>query len=171
MGYVIAFFVLCGVVGLATFAIAFSGGRRRTLPGESRVAGRAILLTLVVAFAFGLVVPVLILYENGKHHASTAEGVHLTSAEVRGREDFVTSCAICHTLNATSSFGHPGPNLDVAVPEAASTLSARKALVLKTIVEGRFEGNGNMPSKLYEGPEAEDIAAFVAAVAGHNGHK
>lgn len=171
MGYMIAFFVLCGVVGLAVLAISFSGGRRRTLPGESRLANRGILLAVILAFAFGLVVPVVILYENGKHHAFTAEGVHLTSAQVRGREDFVTSCSICHTLKATNSVGHPGPNLDVIVPEEASSEAQRKAFVLNAIVHGFAEGNGNMPAKLYEGPEAEDVASFVAAVAGHKGSK
>lgn len=170
MGYVIAFFIFCAVVGLATFVVAFGGGRRSTPPGESRVAGRAIVLAVVVAFAFGLVVPVVILYENGKHHASTAVGVHLTSAEVTGREDFVLSCAICHTLKATGSVGHPGGNLDVSVPEEP-TFQARKSFVLNAILKGADSGAGNMEAKLYEGPEAEDVAAFVAAVAGHSGHK
>ena len=35
------------------------------------------------------------------------------------------------------------------------------------ILEGRAEGLGNMPAMLYQGKEAEDVAAFVAAVAGH----
>ncbi|MHB1810429.1 MAG: hypothetical protein ACYCU0_14220 [Solirubrobacteraceae bacterium] len=170
MGYVIAFFVLCGVVGLAVFAVAFAGGRRRALPGESAFAGRSIILAVVVAFAFGLVVPVLILYENGKHHAATAVGVHLTAAEVKGREDFAISCAVCHTLKATSSFGHTASNLDVVVPKEPS-YSARKALVLKAILEGAHSGEGNMNPDYYEGPEAEDVAAFVAKVAGHSGSK
>jgi cytochrome c551 len=171
MGYVIAFFVLCGVVGLVTLVIAFGGGRRRPLPGESRMAGRGIVLAVVVAFAFGLVVPVLVLYENGKHHASTADGIHLTAAEVTGREDFAEKCSICHTLKATNSVARIGPILDIIVPEEGTSFSARKSFVLGAIEEGRFEGNGNMPSKLFEGPEAVDVAAFVAAVAGHEGSK
>jgi mono/diheme cytochrome c family protein len=170
MGYVIAFFILCGVVGLAVFVVAFAGGRRRTLPGESALAGRGIILAVIVAFAFGLVVPVLILYENGKHHASTAAGVHLTSAEVRGREDFVISCSVCHTLKATSSFGHTASDLDVVVPKEP-TGEARKQLVLKAILEGAHSGEGNMDRNYYEGREAEDVAEFVAAVAGHSGKK
>lgn len=170
MGYVIAFFVLCAVVGVAVFVVAFAGGRKRTLPGESALAGRGIILAVIVAFAFGLVVPVLILYENGKHHANTAVGVHLTDAEVKGREDFVISCSVCHTLKATSSFGHTGADLDVVVPKEP-TMQARKALVLKAILEGAHSGEGNMNADDYEGPEAEDVAAFVAAVAGHSGKK
>ena len=39
--------------------------------------------------------------------------------------------------------------------------------MLNTILEGRALGNGNMPAMLYQGKEAEDVATFVAAVAGH----
>lgn len=170
MGYVIAFFVLIGVVALAIFAVSFAGGRRRTLPGESPLAGRTVILAVVVAFAFGLVVPVLILYENGKHHANTAVGVHLTSAEVRGREDFAISCAVCHTLKATGSVGHTAADLDVVVPQRPG-FASRKQFVLKAIEEGAHSGEGNMNAKYYEGPEAEDVAEFVAAVAGHSGKK
>lgn len=163
----IAYFILIAVVAVAVYFVAMGGSRRGTLPGESRIANRAILLTVVIAFAFGLVVPVVILYDNGESHASTAVGVHLTKGEVEGRELFARSCEGCHTLKATNSVGHIGPNLDVRVPEEGS-FSARKALVLKTIITGKAEGLGNMPVKLYEGPEAEHIAAFVAAVAGHH---
>ena len=33
--------------------------------------------------------------------------------------------------------------------------------------EGRARGLGQMPAMLYQGKEAEQVAAFVAAVAGH----
>ena len=48
-----------------------------------------------------------------------------------------------------------------------STASGRKALVLNAIAEGRARGLGQMPALLYQGREAEEIAEFVAAVAGH----
>ena len=41
------------------------------------------------------------------------------------------------------------------------------ALVENAIAEGRARGLGNMPAMLYTGKEAEDVAEFVAAVAGH----
>jgi hypothetical protein len=55
----------------------------------------------------------------------------------------------------------------VRVGDEISTPAARKALVLNAILEGRAIGLGNMPAELYQGKEAEDVAAFVAAVAGH----
>jgi hypothetical protein len=39
--------------------------------------------------------------------------------------------------------------------------------VLGAITEGRARGLGQMPALLYQGKEAEDVASFVAAVAGH----
>lgn len=165
----IAFLVICAVVAVAVYLAATGGSRRETMPGESRAANRAILLTVLVAFAFGLVVPLFILVKNGESKASTAVGVHLDKKEIKGRELFSQSCAVCHTLKAVNAVGRIGPILDKRVPEEP-TLQARRELVLGAILEGRSRGLGNMPKKLYEGPEAEDIAAFVAAVAGH-GHE
>jgi len=59
------------------------------------------------------------------------------------------------------------PNLDVRVGSDISTAAGRKALVLSAISEGRARGLGQMPALLYQGKEAEDVADFVAAVAGH----
>lgn len=163
----IAFYIFCGVMAAAIFYVALGGGRREAPPGEPKAVGRLIIFAVVIAFAFGLVVPLLILESNGKHHAEYALGVHLTAHEVKGRELFATSCAVCHTLKATNSVGRIGPDLDVRVPEEGS-IQERKELVLKSILEGKAIGRGNMPAHLYEGPEAEYIAEFVAAVAGHH---
>jgi len=38
--------------------------------------------------------------------------------------------------------------------------------VLNAILEGRARGLGQMPAQLYQGREAEEVADFVAAVAG-----
>jgi hypothetical protein len=50
---------------------------------------------------------------------------------------------------------------------AIPSVTVRRAVVLGTIKEGPALGQGNMPAMLYQGKEAEDVAAFVAAVAGH----
>jgi mono/diheme cytochrome c family protein len=160
-----AFFIFCAVVAVAVYLAATGGSRRETLPGESRLANRAVMLAVVATFAFGLVVPLLILIKNGESKANTAVGVHLSRKEVKGRELFASSCAVCHTLHAVHAVGRIGPILDIRVPEEPSI--TRVEFVLSTILSGRALGNGNMPAKLYEGPEAKDIAEFVAAVAGH----
>ncbi len=38
--------------------------------------------------------------------------------------------------------------------------------MLSAILEGRARGNGQMPALLFQGKEAEDVANYVAAVAG-----
>jgi mono/diheme cytochrome c family protein len=165
---VIAFWLL---VGLTAFFLAMRGGprgARESLYTESKVGQRAITLAVVLVFAFGLVVPALVLVFNANHKASAAVGgVHLNSEQQKGRELFARSCAVCHTLQATKSVGRIGPNLDVRVGDDISTAAGRKALVLNAIAEGRARGLGQMPALLYQGKEAEQVAAFVAAVAGH----
>jgi mono/diheme cytochrome c family protein len=133
---------------------------------ESKASRRAITVGIVVVFLFGLIVPVLVLASNAENKASTVDGVHLNAEEVKGRELFAHTCVVCHTLAAVKSVGRIGPNLDVLVG-GISSVQARRALVLSTILEGRALGKGNMPADLYEGKEAEDVASFVAAVAGH----
>jgi mono/diheme cytochrome c family protein len=137
-------------------------------PAESKAGQRLITFAVVLAFAFGLIVPALVLAHNAEDKQSEAiGGVHLNAEEVKGRELFSHTCTVCHTLAAVKSVGRIGPNLDVRVGDEISTPAARKALVENAILEGRARGLGQMPAQLYQGKEAEDVAAFVAAVAGH----
>ncbi len=166
----IAIVVIWVLLGLAVFFIAMRGprGARESLHTESKLGQRAVMLGVIVLFAFGLLVPGLVLAFNANHKASVAVGgLHLNAKQQKGRELFAHSCAVCHTLAATKAVGRIGPNLDVRVGEDISTEAGRKALVLNAIEEGRARGLGQMPALLYQGKEAEDVASFVAAVAGH----
>ncbi|HEY2180813.1 MAG TPA: c-type cytochrome [Solirubrobacteraceae bacterium] len=158
------------LLGLGTFFIAMRGGprgARQALHTESRASRRIVTLAVLVLFAFGLAVPAIVLAFNGDHKASVAVGgVHLNASEQKGRELFAHTCGVCHTLAATKSVGQIGPNLDIRVGADISTAAGRKALVLNAIEEGRARGLGQMPALLYQGKEAEDVANFVAAVAG-----
>ena len=168
---VIAFVLFWVILGLGTFFVAMRGGprgARESLHTESKVGQRLVTLGVVLLFAFGLIVPGIVLAFNAEHKASVAVGgVHLTTEQQTGRELFARSCAVCHTLAATKSVGRTGPNLDVRVGDDISTAAGRKALVLNAIAEGRARGLGQMPALLYQGKEAEEVASFVAAVAGH----
>ncbi len=164
------------ILGLSVFFVAMRRGggragpgvREEGLPPESKAGRRLTILGVVVLIAFGLVVPALVLAHNGNHKASEAPGgVRLTAAETKGRELFAHSCVYCHSLAAVRSYARTGPDLDVRVGDDISTNAGRRALVLSAILEGRARGNGQMPALLYQGKEAEDVAAFVAAVAGH----
>jgi mono/diheme cytochrome c family protein len=168
---VIVIVLAWALLGLGVFFVAMRGGprgARQALHSESRASQRTVTLAVVVLFAFGLAVPAIVLAFNADHGARVAAGgVHLNAREQKGRELFSNTCAVCHTLAATKSVGAVGPNLDVRVGADISTAAGRKALVLSAISEGRARGLGQMPALLYQGKEAEEVAEFVAAVAGH----
>jgi mono/diheme cytochrome c family protein len=159
------------LIGLGVFFVAIRGGPRGAREGlytESRIGRRAVTLGIVLLFAFGLVVPTLVLAFNGANKASVAVGgLKLNAEQQRGRDLFARQCGFCHTLAATKSVGRIGPNLDVRVGADISTEAGRKALVSEAIANGRARGLGQMPALLYQGKEAEEVANFVAAVAGH----
>jgi mono/diheme cytochrome c family protein len=167
----IAFIIFWIVVALAVFFVAIRGGSRtagESAAPESKLAQRAVTIGVIIVFAFGLAIPALVLASNAEHKASVAVGgVHLNGQEQKGRELFAHTCVVCHTLAAVKSVGRIGPDLDIRVGDDISTAEGRKALVLNAISEGRARGLGNMPAGLYVGKEAEDVADFVAAVAGH----
>ncbi|HLM84851.1 MAG TPA: c-type cytochrome [Solirubrobacteraceae bacterium] len=165
---VLAIFI---ALGLGVFFVAMGGGprgARASLHAEGGAGQHLVTLGIVALFAFGLVVPALVLADNGEHKASVAVGgVHLNKEEQKGRELFAHACAVCHTLAAVKAVGRVGPNLDVRVGDDISTKAGRIALVENAIMEGRARGLGQMPALLYQGKEAEEVAKFVAAVAGH----
>ncbi len=167
----IAFVLFWVLLGLVVFFIAMRGGpaAAHDVPDSGSKAGqRLVTLGIVVVFAFGLIVPALVLAQNGANKDSVGVGgVHLNQEEQKGRVLFARTCAVCHTLEAVKSVGRTGPNLDVRVGDDISTAAGRKALVLNAIQEGRARGLGQMPAMLYQGKEAEEVANFVAAVAGH----
>jgi cytochrome c551 len=164
----LAFWLL---VGLGVFFVAMRGGARgarESLYTESSIGRRAVTLGIVLLFALGLVVPTLVLAFNGQNKASVAVGgLRLNAEQQRGRNLFARSCVFCHTLAAVKSVGRIGPNLDIRVGADIPTEAGRKALVENAILEGRARGLGQMPALLYQGKEAEEVASFVAAVAGH----
>jgi mono/diheme cytochrome c family protein len=177
MGLVLIVVVLLLALGLGVFFVAMRGGprgARNALHSESKVAQRGLTAVIVVVCAFGLVVPALVLAFNGAHKASVGPGgLHLNAEQQKGRELFSHACNLCHTLDGANAVGRTGPDLDVLIPTVAATLpekeahADREAFILSAILEGRARGRGQMPALLYQGREAEDVANFVATVAGH----
>ncbi len=80
----------------------------------------------------------------------------LSAAEEHGREVFVSTCGVCHTLDAAGTTGQIGPNLD--------EISITEEDVIAAIQKGG-RGSGNMPPNLVTGKDAQDVAAFVASSA------
>ena len=150
------------VLGLAVVALAFSGRASvRYRRGAPTRAGRRFvaLVVAIVVVGLGLAVPLAIGVVNGNDHAKSAPGgVDLSASQAAGRSVFAKYCATCHTLKASNAVGKVGPNLDVLHPP--------KGLILDAIAKGRARGQGQMPAGLVDGQDAQDVAAYVAAVAG-----
>ena len=149
----IGFWVL---VGLTLFLIAISGGpggaRERLFQSQSRLGRRTTAVVIViVCLAFGVALPALVI-ANDEHQDKAGR------AEKHGRELFGHTCNQCHTLAASKTVGRVGPNLDDLRPP--------KSLVLNAIEQGRARGVGRMPAALLQGQDAQDVAAYVAKVAG-----
>jgi mono/diheme cytochrome c family protein len=98
-----------------------------------------------------------------------------------GKELFVQKCGSCHTLSDAGTQGKVGPNLDDAF--AGPRAQGFKESTIRNIVHGQIlfpvsspagviEVDGKeqrppgMPAKLVSGSDAEDVAAYVASVAG-----
>ena len=154
-------FVSCFVaIGLAVVLVALRGGPRGvrdTLERGRRKPLRAVEFALFGAMVlFGLVVPAIVLLGD---QASAGPGGTTLSADLKeGRELFNAKCSQCHTLEDAGAVGRVGPDLDVLAPTPGLTLDA--------INKGRARGQGQMPSQLFDGEDAKNVAKYVAAVAG-----
>jgi mono/diheme cytochrome c family protein len=138
------------LLGLTVFFIAISGGprgARERLYGQSKVSRRVIATVVALVFV-----------GNERDDEAGAARIKLSKSQERGRELFGQVCQQCHTLKAANAVGMTGPDLDQLKPP--------KSLVLDAIINGRARGQGTMPAGLYTGQDAEDVASFVAAVAG-----
>jgi mono/diheme cytochrome c family protein len=153
-----AIFVLAFVLlGISVVLFAMRAGGRPLFDPQKRSARRAVgILTGIAIALFGLAIPVAVALNDADR--SEAGPVDLNSAQEAGREKFAQACQQCHTLKAAHAAGRVGPNLDALRPP--------KALVLDAIEKGRAQGRGQMPALLYTGKDAEEVADFVAAVAG-----
>lgn len=91
---------------------------------------------------------------------------------VRGKELFVQGCGTCHELADANTKGTIGPNLDYAFVQ--SRLDGLGDETIQQVVRGQIaypvvdpptEAAG-MPADIFTGQEAEDVATYVASVAG-----
>jgi mono/diheme cytochrome c family protein len=86
-----------------------------------------------------------------------------------GKQLFTTTCGGCHALAEAGTKGTIGPNLDAAYAQPRSNGfadSSFEALVREQIQRGfPYAQPTPMPSNLLKGQDAQDVAAYVAAVA------
>jgi mono/diheme cytochrome c family protein len=96
----------------------------------------------------------------------------------RGRQLFTSKCATCHALKDAGSTGAlQGPDLDAAfaAARAAGQDSDTIAGVVKSQVENPRPSTDNpsvsMPANLVTGEDLDDVASYIASVAGVPGIK
>jgi mono/diheme cytochrome c family protein len=126
-------------------------------------------------FVLGLIAIVYVLASNGlgssegsdvqptPTQASTTTETQAAPTETQaaqppigpGRDLFASTCGACHTLAAAGTTGTVGPNLDDLKPDQETVRAAIQ------------NGPGAMPANLLTGAQAQQVAAFVAASAGH----
>jgi mono/diheme cytochrome c family protein len=95
--------------------------------------------------------------------------------EAHGKQLFISTCAVCHTLGEAKASGKVGPNLDEAF--RPSLKQGFKESTIRQVVADQIKFPGNygdsgptMPKNLVKGTDVDDVAAYVAAVAGpHKG--
>ncbi len=85
-----------------------------------------------------------------------------------GQKLFQSKCAGCHVLAAAGASGTVGPSLDAAF--ASDRTQGMKETTLRNVVLDQIRlASLPMPQGLVKGQDAQDVAAYVAAVAGQAG--
>ena len=170
---VAAFVALWVIVALCLFVLATRGtgtvSPMRRDPGR-RASTITISMFVVTAVVFGIGLPLLML--TGNHHNASAKvgGITLTAGEKNGRELFGEHCGVCHTLAGANAVGKVGPNLDTLKPAQSTVLNTINNGCLPNPPKGSNAGclgQGVMPAAVVEGQDAQNVAAFVAKVAGN----
>jgi len=171
------FLVFFAVVGLLVVLVAMASRRGSPRSAPSRGTRRWVVIgvpILIVILAVGI--PAIVIADNHNNQPEIGPGglelnTNTNVDEVKGRASFAMHCGTCHTLHGANAVGKVGPNLDLLVgglgPPGDKTANANKVkFVLSAIDQGRARGSGQMPARLIVGQEADNVAAFVAAVTG-----
>ena len=91
-----------------------------------------------------------------------------------GKQLFQQKCGFCHTLKEAGTTGTIGPNLDDAFRPDEKQGFKESTIAQVVADQIRFAGDygikgPTMPKNLVTGQDVDDVAAYVAAVAGRTG--
>lgn len=95
-----------------------------------------------------------------------------TGDRARGKELFTQKCASCHTLADAGTTSTIGPNLDDAFAESRRNGLGESTFVqvvrdqIAYAITETSTGAPGMPADLVTGQDANDVASYVASVAG-----
>ena len=96
---------------------------------------------------------------------------HPVTNLVSGKQLFVSKCGACHALAHAGTAGTRGPNLDDAFAEDRA--NGYKSSAIQGLVAYWIQypnPAGVMPANLFKGQKAQNVAAYVGAVASIPGH-
>jgi mono/diheme cytochrome c family protein len=116
----------------------------------------------IFAAIFAIALPAWAISREGGEDASDQS---VSESQEEAKETFATNCGSCHTLAKAGTDGVHGPNLDdvLAPPGLPVDEEATRERVLAAIENGV---DGRMPADILGGEQADEVAAFVASVAG-----
>ena len=157
----LAFLLPFVLLGSIVVFVAFSGGPSAAREAYLTRGNRGFKIIFPIVYVlFGLVIPALVLSarEEAAGGTGSLENASLSESEDRGKTLFQQQCASCHSLAAVNARGVTGPDLD-AIGEVTAQRSQNAIRVGGT-------GQKRMPAGLLEGEEAEDVARYLAKVAG-----
>jgi cytochrome c553 len=156
--FVLAPFV---VVGIGVLFIAFAGGAGAAREMYLTRGGKIFTFTIVILYlALGVAIPAAVIAARGEAEGGVGalRTEEPTAQEEEGKVLFIQNCKSCHNLDAVQATGVTGPDLD-----ELGALDRERVL---NAIEKGGTGQGRMPAGVLEGEDAEDVATYVAKVAG-----
>ena len=131
-----------------------------------------IVFGLLVVF-LAVLIPWLAFRSNGDAAMGAQE---VPDSLKSGQSLFQTNCGTCHTLYAAGSDGNYGPNLDELLaptgpPEAGEAGEKQIKSTTERVLNAEKEGvdsntPGRMPAAILNSQQEQEVAEFVATVAG-----
>jgi mono/diheme cytochrome c family protein len=149
------------VAGVVVIFIAFSGGPSAAREAYLGRGGRMFSVTMVLLYlALGIAVPAAVIASRGEAEGGVGSlrTEEASKSDETGKELFISTCKSCHNLDAVQAEGVTGPDLD-------ELGGLDKQRVLNAIKNGGT-GQDRMPKNLLQGTDAQEVAAYVARVAG-----
>ena len=149
------------VAGVVVIFIAFSGGPSAAREAYLSRGGRMFSVTMVLLYlGLGIAVPAAVIASRGEAEGGvwSLRTEQASKGHETGKELFISTCKSCHNLDAVQAEGVTGPDLD-------ELGGLDKQRVLNAIKNGGT-GQDRMPANLLQGTDAQEVAAYVARVAG-----
>jgi mono/diheme cytochrome c family protein len=87
------------------------------------------------------------------------------AASSAAKKAFTSNCGGCHVLKDAGTEGTTGPNLDDAF--ACAEQQGFEKSTIRDVIRGQIDyASPPMPRELVKGKEADDVADYIATVAG-----